>query len=121
MKKNLLSLSFLLFSISSFSQTTPDYVTVDTDTYTTQQLVTGVLINSPSVNISNISSTAACGLGYFNRNNSDFPFKDGMIIRSGNAASSQGKFSNSNTGSVCSNATDEDLRAINLANGGEGL
>ena len=56
MKKALLFLPFLLFAIRGFSQTVPDYVTVDVNKFTVQQLVQDVLINSPCVNISNFSS-----------------------------------------------------------------
>jgi len=99
----------------------PNYVTVTTndlsDPNYTQKLVSDILINSPCVQLSNYTSSASCGFGYFNRNNSNFPFKEGLIVRTGNAKSTQGKYNGTSISSTCSNVTDAELQAINCANG----
>ena len=66
--KKVLILSFLLFSIISFSQV----ITVDTSTYTADGLVRTVLTNnSPCLSINNVSSRTGTnfgstnGIGYF--------------------------------------------------------
>jgi gliding motility-associated-like protein/uncharacterized repeat protein (TIGR01451 family) len=97
----------------------PNHVTIDSSTYTVSQLIQDVLINEPCVQISNFTSSAtvndaaAAGFGAFKRNNSNFPFKEGIIIRSGNASFTQGKYTGENYTSTGSNQTDGDLNAIN--------
>ncbi|WP_051224638.1 choice-of-anchor L domain-containing protein [Flavobacterium tegetincola] len=97
----------------------PDFVTIDSSTYTTQQLIKDVLINEPCVQLSNFTSSAttnaaaAAGFGAFKRNNSNFPFKEGIIIRSGNASFTEGKYTGASTGSTGSNQSDPDLDVIN--------
>ncbi|WP_432671819.1 choice-of-anchor L domain-containing protein [Flavobacterium sp. SM2513] len=90
-----------------------DFVTVDSTTYTTTQLIKDVLINEPCVQLNNFSSSSAASFGYFHRNNSNFPFKEGIIIRSGTAAFTQGKYNGSNISTVGSNQADPDLNIIN--------
>ncbi len=79
-------------TISDTNRPSADYVTIDTDKYTVEQLVTQVLITAPCVNISNFTSSEKCGFGYFHRNNSNFPIKEGMIIRGGDAKKTEGKW-----------------------------
>ena len=84
--------SFLLFSIIGFSQV----ITVDTGTYTVPQLVTSVLVNSPCVNIQNISSRTGTnfgstnGIGYFTNTNPAFPFASGVLLTTGDVTRSPG-------------------------------
>ncbi len=70
---------------------TPAPVIVTSDTqYTVPELVTDVLINNPCVTISNISWSTGTnfndvnGIGYFNKSNSTFSFKEGVLLSSGN-------------------------------------
>ncbi|HLN95136.1 MAG TPA: hypothetical protein VK183_05820, partial [Flavobacterium sp.] len=72
-----------------------NFVTVNTVRYTTQQLVKDVLIASPCANFSNIVTSSNnngpdIGWGYFHRNNSDFPLKDGVVLVSGAASHAAG-------------------------------
>lgn len=69
-----------------------DYVTVNTDKYTVEQLVTQVLITAPCVSISDFTASESCGFGYFHRNNSNFPIKEGVVIRGGQAKATEGKW-----------------------------
>ncbi|WP_282043966.1 choice-of-anchor L domain-containing protein, partial [Winogradskyella flava] len=69
-------------------------VVVDQDTYTTEQLVEDVLINSPCATVSNIisstgsnfSSAEPNGIGYFISNGVNFPFEDGLLLTSSDAS-----------------------------------
>jgi gliding motility-associated-like protein len=81
---------FLFVAQASYSQ----YINVD-DTYTANQLVENVLINSNCANITNISvsgsgNTAAESYGFFDGNSSGFPFASGVLLTTGTALSAIG-------------------------------
>ncbi|MUU79912.1 PKD domain-containing protein, partial [Winogradskyella sp. HL2-2] len=71
---------------------------VDQNTFTTEQLIQDVLINSPCATVSNISSITGIdystsepnGIGYFYSNGVDFPFEDGILLTSGEAGDAGG-------------------------------
>ena len=73
-------------------------VVVDQDTFTIEQLVEDVLIDSPCATVSdissstgiNFSSTEPNGIGYFFSNGIDFPFEDGILLSSGDASAAGG-------------------------------
>lgn len=88
----------VFFTTSLFSQ-----IVVDDSSYTTQQLVDNVLINSPCAVTSNFSSSTGTsvginGIGYFEDGGSDFPFENGIVLSSGKASSVPGPNVNSFTG-----------------------
>lgn len=112
MKKNYLFL-LLLFPSFIWSQG----ITVSTDAFTPTQLITDVFLGSNCVDVSNVTASSACGVGYFNANGGTFPFTDGIIIRSGQAANTAGTYTGVGTSSVCSSQTDVDLQQIFNANG----
>ncbi|TAE63107.1 MAG: hypothetical protein EAY77_05880, partial [Flavobacteriia bacterium] len=118
MKKITISILLLFFSGILFSQS----ISVNTTSFSVSQLVQNVLIDSPCAQASNFTSQGNCGIGKFTYGGSplNFPFQDGVIIRSGNAVNSSGNYSDSNNSTVCSGLTDLDLRAISLANGNTG-
>jgi gliding motility-associated-like protein/uncharacterized repeat protein (TIGR01451 family) len=100
----------------------PSFVKVDTTTYTPTQLIRDVLINEPCVVLSNFSASSPNSFGYFNRKNADFPLKEGIIIRSGEAQRTQGIYvpetnaANSHS-SIGSGIGDADLNNILTAQG----
>jgi len=71
------------------------YIQVD-DTYTAQQLVENVLINSPCANVSNFTvsgdafSAGEQSFGYFNSGSSGFPFADGIVLSTSRAKRTEG-------------------------------
>lgn len=71
------------------------YIQVD-DTYSAQQLVENVLIDSPCANVTNFSisggsfGTAQQSYGYFNSGASSFPFADGIVLSTSKAKSCEG-------------------------------
>jgi gliding motility-associated-like protein len=75
----------LLISIQSFSQS----ITVNTSIYTVDQLVNSVLINSPCVSGTNVTSKTGTffgstnGIGYFENANPNFPFEKGVVLTTG--------------------------------------
>src|SRR5690606_20092977 len=85
---------------------------------TPDQLIKDVLVGMDCALIENITSQGyPTGMGYFHANNSDFPLKEGIILRCGPAASSQGPFTGNNTSGQASNMGDAELQAISTANG----
>ncbi len=72
-------------------------VSVDQDTYTVEELVTDVLINSCLCQISNITWSTGTdfgstnGIGYFSADEGDFPFTEGLLLlTSGDASRAAG-------------------------------
>jgi gliding motility-associated-like protein len=89
-KKSIQIFFFALVVQSSYSQ----YINVD-DTYTANQLVENVLINSNCANVSNISVTGSGinsseSYGFFDGNSSGFPFSSGVLLTTGTALSAIG-------------------------------
>jgi len=80
--------------------------------YTPTQLVNEVLLNTACATGSNITTQGNCGLAYFNNNDSEFPFEEGVVIRSGNAVLSAGAHATTNVSSTCSQIGDADLQSI---------
>ena len=79
-----------------FAQDASNYLTVDQSTYTVDQLVEDILINSSCAEISNIISSTGSdfgsvnGIGYFSGNDSSFPFSEGLILSTGDAELADG-------------------------------
>jgi gliding motility-associated-like protein len=75
----------LLVSFAATSQS----VTINTNTYTVDQLINQVLINSPCVSGTNITFKTGTlfgstnGIGYFENNNANFPFSNGVVLSTG--------------------------------------
>ncbi|MCL9806233.1 T9SS type B sorting domain-containing protein [Flavobacterium amniphilum] len=92
MKRKLLITLFLLNSFFIFSQS----ITVNTTTYSDFALVNNVLVNSPCVNIQNVSSSTGTnfgstnGIGYFQNTNPAFPFTNGVLLTTGNVSNAPG-------------------------------
>ncbi|WP_415582627.1 choice-of-anchor L domain-containing protein, partial [Flavobacterium longum] len=113
----------------------PRWVTVDVGTYTVPELVEDILIDSDCANVSNftaqVGSSANPGVGYFHRNNSDFPLKSGVVIRCGQAKACEGPFNDDQFTTVASGLPDnnsigwpatnnQDLWGVNNDNGNSG-
>jgi len=67
-------------------------VVVDQDTYTVEELIVDVLIDSPCAEVSNVTFSTGTtygednGIGYFYGNGVSFPFQDGLLMTSGDAS-----------------------------------
>ncbi|MBN96972.1 MAG: hypothetical protein CMC56_03545, partial [Flavobacteriaceae bacterium] len=72
------------------------YLLIDQSTYSVDQLVEDVLINSSCAEISNIISSTGTnfgssnGIGYFTGNGQSFPFIEGVVLSTGDANQSGG-------------------------------
>lgn len=81
----------LLFTNSVFSQ----YITVN-ESFTAQELVEDVLINSTCASISNVNvsggdfTDGSKSWGFFNGNGSSFPFQNGIILATGKISNAPG-------------------------------
>lgn len=86
-----MNLFFAFFSNSIKAQ----FVRVD-DTYSAQQLIQNVLVNSPCANVSNVQATGnpfnttELSYGYFDANGSSFPFQNGVVLSTARAKRSEG-------------------------------
>ena len=112
LKKLLYLLFFLVGSFNLISQT----ISVNDTGFTSQELVNLLLANSCATT-SNISISSNQSVAYFNGNGSTFPIQEGIIIRSGIAANSQGIYTGNGLDSQVNSNTDADLQAISNQSG----
>lgn len=67
-----------------------------TSNYTSEQLISNVLVNNPCISISNVTAVTGTnfgsvnGIGYFTNVNPTFPLSSGIILSSGNVLSAAG-------------------------------
>lgn len=106
-------LLLLLLPVLTWSQG----IAISTNDYTPTELVNNVLLGSDCLTATNITSSAACGIGYFNANASNFPFAEGLVISNGQAINIAGSYTGVGISSVCSNQTDANLQQIVTSNG----
>lgn len=116
MKKQLLSFLFAtFFSLIGYGQ-----ITID-ESFTTQELVEDILINSSCAEVSNIVSSTGTdfgdvnGIAAFNATGTDFPFEEGILLMSGDVQDAPGP--NLNTQSAGGWPGDADLEANTTAVG----
>lgn len=107
MLRKLLFLS-ILTALSSHAQ----FVTIQT-TQTTEELVNTILIDPGCGAVSNVTgSSFSNGRGYFTAGTSNFPFAEGIILRSGGVSNTGGPYSSAFDTSPGSGLSDADLDAI---------
>ncbi|WP_396181234.1 choice-of-anchor L domain-containing protein [Flavobacterium sp.] len=89
---------FIFFGVL-FNVGVSQNITVN-QTYTAQQLIENILVNSGCVSVSNFSVTSGnfisgdLSYGYFNANGSIFPFQEGIVLSTGKLNSTVGPNSN---------------------------
>lgn len=117
-KSILIILIFCCFPATIAAQ----YIRVD-DTYTAQQLVENVLVNSPCANVSNFSvngdpfSPGEQSFGYFNASGSGFPFNEGIVLSTSRAKRTEGPNNNLIDEGLTAWLGDSDLeQALNITN-----
>lgn len=111
---------FLLFSILTAFASHAQFVTIQT-TQTTEQLVNTILIDPNCGAISNVTGSAfANGRGYFNAGTSNFPFSQGIVLRSGVVGNTVGPYNASFDTSAGSGLPDADLNTVLQSSGGSG-
>jgi len=111
-------LFFLGFQMHVFAQ----YISID-DTYSAQQLVQNVLVNSPCANVSNFSisggafATGEHSYGYFNAGSSGFPLANGVVLSTCRANYTPGPNTSVLSDSAPNWSGDSDLaQALNISN-----
>jgi hypothetical protein len=101
---------------------------VSTTQYTTEELVSTVLVSNPCISITNVTSSTGSdfgtvnGIGYFTNTNPTFPITSGIVLSTGNVASSPGP--NTSTLSEGDNALwpgDDDLETLILSETGQAM
>ncbi|MBN8566464.1 MAG: choice-of-anchor L domain-containing protein [Flavobacteriales bacterium] len=111
------------FTTSDCGSTVNPFISVNTSSFTPEQILNNIILNSSCGDIENVVTQGPCGVGYFNANDSDFPFEQGMIIRSGQAMLTQGRYQQNNTSSLtstCSSMGDSQLNTIMQSTGQTG-
>jgi len=112
----------LLFCFGFHLSASAQNIAVD-DTYTAQQLVENVLVNSPCANVSNFSisggafATGEHSYGYFNAGGSGFPLANGVVLSTCRANYTPGPNSSILSDSAPNWLGDSDLaQALNISN-----
>jgi gliding motility-associated-like protein len=113
--KNFLLFFIFLISYAGFSQN----ITVDTETYSPQQLVEDILINSGCIENVNVTGAVSGDFnspdrsyGYFDGNGSIFPFENGIVLSTGRVTNVPGP-NNSTLSDDASNwGPDQDLEQV---------
>ena len=113
---------FIFFGVL-FNVGVSQNITVN-QTFTAQQLIENILVNSGCVSVSNFSATGGnfsageMSFGYFNANGSVFPFQEGIVLSTGKLSSVVGpntNFSDSGIGMSWNGDTDLNT-ALSLSN-----
>ncbi|WP_396164824.1 choice-of-anchor L domain-containing protein [Flavobacterium sp.] len=113
---------FIFFGVL-FNVGVSQNITVN-QTFTAQQLIENILVNSGCVSVSNFSATGGnfsageMSFGYFNANGSVFPFQEGIVLSTGKLSSVIGpntNFSDSGIGMGWNGDTDLNT-ALSLSN-----
>ena len=113
---------FIFFGVL-FNVGVSQNITVN-QTFTAQQLIENILVNSGCVSVSNFSATGGnfsageMSFGYFNANGSVFPFQEGIVLSTGKLSSVVGpntNFSDSGVGMGWNGDTDLNT-ALSLSN-----
>ncbi len=110
--KQRINILVLLFSTVLFSQS----IVVDDTLYSETDLV-NLLLSGSCVEASNILSSSSESVAYFNQNGSTFPISEGVIIRSGIAAYTQGNYTDTNLSSQLNSNSDPFLENISTSTG----
>lgn len=113
---------FFLFFCCVIFDATAQSISV-TDTYTPEQLVKDVLVNSACTNVSTITakgdsySGSKNSYGYFEAGTSSFPFAKGIVLSTWSSKNSEGPYATNEGGGSSSWAGDTDLQqALGITN-----
>ena len=119
MKKHYIFILLLVtFTVASQS------VSINTTTYTVDQLINQVLINSPCVSGTNITFKTGTlfgstnGIGYFENSNANFPFANGVVLSTGDVTKTPGPNSTILSDGNLAWTGDSDLEANLLSQSG---
>ncbi|MFV8336249.1 choice-of-anchor L domain-containing protein [Flavobacterium sp. RSP29] len=113
---------FYIFISCAVFDATAQSISVN-DSYTAQQLVENILVNSSCANVSNIKvkgdtfSGSQKSYGYFNSGTSSFPFTQGVLLSTWSSKNSEGPYVSTRGGGNSSWLGDSDLeQALGITN-----
>ena len=112
--KTIVLISF--FSSMSTSSLWSQSISVNDASYTANSLV-DLLVSNNCVTTSNYKLSSNKSVAYFNNNNSNFPIREGVILRNGIAKYSEGKFADNKLSSEIDSSNDDDLTEISNNSG----
>ncbi|MCZ8217480.1 MAG: choice-of-anchor L domain-containing protein, partial [Cyclobacteriaceae bacterium] len=93
-------------------------ITTSETQYTKQQLIEDIFLNTTCANVSNITFSTGTnfgstnGIGYFNKDESEFPFDDGIILTTGSVLNAPGPNDSTLSDGTFDWPGDADLEAI---------
>jgi len=93
-------------------------IKVSTNVYSKQQLIEDILLDTTCANVSNITFSTGTnynstnGIGYFNKDLSEFPFADGIALTTGNVLSAPGPNTSDLSDGQATWLGDTDLEAV---------
>ena len=104
----------MLTGLTSISQS----ITVDSNTYTPQELVENILINSGCIDDVTVTNSISGSFnseksyGYFDRQNTNFPFKNGIVMSTGRLTNVPGPNNNLSDDDAPNWGPDQDLEQV---------
>lgn len=105
----------IIFSFFLLSGAHAQTVSINNTNRTPTQLADELL--SSCIGSSNAKASSTEAVGYFENNGGGFPFKRGIVIRSGNANFSEGKYTGNNVSDELNTGSDQDLLDLITATG----
>ncbi len=109
---------FYIWWFGSFTLLFAQGISVNNNTFSSANDMANFLVGNSCLEITNAQWSSPQSVAYFNQNGSNFSFQEGIIIRSGQAAFSQGQYTGNNLSSSVGNFTDPFLQ--NLSNQSSG-
>ncbi|WP_292246479.1 choice-of-anchor L domain-containing protein [Mesonia sp.] len=112
--KKLLLVIFLLIGVKSIGQS----ITVDANTYSPQELVENILINSGCIDDVTVTGSVSGSFnseksyGYFDRDGTTFPFDNGLVLSTGRLSNVPGPNNNLSDDDAAGWGPDQDLEQV---------
>ncbi len=109
---------FYFWWFGSFTLMFAQGISVTNNTFPSPTEMVNFLAGNSCLEITNAQWSSPQSVAYFNQNGSNFPFQEGVVIRSGQATFTQGQYTGNNLSSSVGNFTDPFLQ--NLSNQSSG-
>ena len=109
---------FYFLWFGSFTLMFAQGISVTNNTFSSPTEMVNFLAGNSCLEITNAQWSSSQSVAYFNQNGSNFPFQEGVVIRSGQATFTQGQYTGNNLSSSVGNFTDPFLQ--NLSNQSSG-
>lgn len=113
--------TLLFWWLSSFSILLAQGISVNNSTFSNANEMVNFLVGNSCLEITNAQWSSPQSVAYFNQNGSNFAFQEGIIIRSGQAAFTQGTYTGNNLSSSVGNFTDPFLQNLSNQSSGQSI